>query len=226
MRFRSAFLALLALAVAACDVVTPASVAPSATQAEVVVPPAPTGAEVVSCISIQTPECSEVAERILAALPGALGDPFSIQVRLFRCANDAQVCPRSLAAREGQVVVEYPDGGEVRVFHVEGPPVAPVIELEDDVVLTDPIQPGSPPVAGSGPFEFEVGHCGLAHVVDFNGSFWVLVGPIDGEQPVLINSERGLIRLQNQDRAQYVGAQNVVFQLARFPGAKRFQLCD
>jgi hypothetical protein len=167
-----------------------------------------------------------VTQAVLALLPGALGDPFSIQVRLFGCENDAEACPPSLAARTGQVLVEYGDGGEARVYRVAGPPGAPGIERQDGMVFTEPIQPGSPPVEEGGPFEFEVGHCGLTHVVDFNGAFWVLLGDVDGDHPALYGSERGMIRLQNLDRAQYVGSQNVVFRLARFPGAKRFQLCD
>jgi hypothetical protein len=211
---------------AGCDIVAPPSAAPSATASEFILPPAPERAGVVACVIIQPAECANVAQAVLALLPGALGDPFSIQVRLFGCVVDGEGCPPSLAARNGGILVEYPDGGDVRLFRVAGPPGDPLIEPQNEAVFTDPIQPGSPPVEGGGPFEFEVGHCGLTHVVDFNGAFWVLVGQVNGEHPALYNSERGLIRLQNLDRAQYVGTGNAVFQLARFPGAKRFQLCD
>jgi hypothetical protein len=221
-----AIAALVPTLAAACDVVSPPSVAPTATVSEFIPPPAPGRAQAIACIGIQPAECPIVTQAVLALLPGALGEPFSIQVRLFGCENGADACPPSLAARSGQVLVEYPDGGEVRVFHLEGPPGAPALEPQDEMVFTDPIQPGSPPIEDGGPFEFEVGHCGLTHVVDFNGAFWVLVGDVDGDHPALYNSERGMIRLQNLDRAQYVGSQNVVFQLVRFPGAKRFQLCD
>ena len=71
----------------------------------------------------------------------------------------------------------------------------------------------------------EVGHCGLLHVVDFDGSFWVLVGDAPGDHPALDGSETGSIRLIGQDRAEYAGSLDATIGLARFPGAKRFPLC-
>ena len=45
--------------------------------------------------------------------------------------------------------------------------------------------------SGFGPFPSELGHCGIGHVIDFDGSFWVPVGQIDGDSPTIINTERG-----------------------------------
>lgn len=220
-----AALVLAALATAACGTLAPTP-RPSPSEAPFVPPPPPAAASVVSCIGIDPGECSLVVGRVLAGLPGVDGAPFSIQVRLASCRLDEAECPESLAARPGNALVEYADGGGALLFGLTGPPGAPVIELVEGQVWTDPIQPGSPRVEGSGPWVFEVGHCGLLHVVDFDGSFWVLVGHQAASHQALGGSEVGSISLLGPDSAQYLGTQEAAFRLARFPGAKRFQLCD
>lgn len=222
---RLAALVLAALATSACGSLAPTP-NPSPSEEPFVPPPPPAAASVVSCIGIGPGECAFVAGRVLGELRGIDGAPYSVQIRLARCPLDQPACPESLAARPGTALVEYPDGGEARSFRLAGPPGAPLIEPVEDEVWTDPIQPGSPRVEDSGPWVFAVGHCGLLHVVDFDGSFWVLVGHPEPEHQALIGSETGSIALLGPDRAQYLGTQEAAFQLARFPGAKRFQLCD
>ena len=223
-----ALLAAIGLAVAAlaCGPIVPPSTAPAGLETDVVNLPPPGAVRAVACIDIDPPECTAVTRAVLARLPAEQGDPFSIQIRLLRCASGAEACPRSLAVRSGVAIVEYPDGAEPVAMRLEGPPAGPVITEKLDDVWTDAIQPGSPQVDAAGPFEFEVGHCGLLHVIDFDASFWVLVGDIEGEHQALTNSELGAIRLVNQETARYTGTGNEQFELARFPGAKRFQLCD
>jgi hypothetical protein len=216
---------LLAFVVAACDALARPSTSPRATEEEFVVPPPPAAAQAVACVRILPAECARVTDRILQGLPGVLGSPFSIRTELFGCPDETPPCPESLADRQGQAFVEYPDGGEALLFDVAGPAAAPVVEHVEAALWTGPIHPGSTPVDGPGPFEFEVGHCGLVHAVDFAGSFWVLVGEISGDHPALGGAEIGAIRLIDQDRAEYLGSGNARIGLARFPGAKRFQPC-
>ena len=215
----------VALLFAACDALAPPSPRPRDTAEPFVPPAAPTRAEVVACVDINGPECRSVAAAILATLPGVDGEPFWVMVRLDPCPDPEVACPESLVARRGTAHVEYPDGGAALAFLVAGPPAAPVSKPDDDARWTDPIQPGSPQVEDEGPWPFEVGHCGLLHAVDFDGSFWVLVGDVHGEDEALQGGETGSIALAGEDRARYLGAQEVVFELARFPGAKRFEPC-
>jgi hypothetical protein len=182
------------------------------------------GAAVVSCVNIEPAECRFVAERIAATLPEGRRAPFSIQIRLAGCANDGP-CVRSLTARAGSAVIEYPNGGQAIDLSLLGPPADPRMEPIDNP-RTDPIQPKSPRVNGPGPFEFEVGHCGLSHLVDFDGSFWVLSGEVNERAQAFFNSERGVIRLVDRNVAEYRGTDNALINLARFPGAKRFFQCD
>ena len=182
------------------------------------------GATVVGCVNIDLAECRLVAERISATLPEGRRAPFSIQIRLAGCVNDGP-CLRSLAARAGTAVIEYANGGQAVDLGLQGPPAEPRIEPFENP-RTEPIQPSSPRVNGPGPFEFEVGHCGLSHSVDFDGSFWVLSGEINERALAYFNAERGTMRLLDRNVAEYLGADNLRFRLARFPGAKRFLLCD
>ena len=63
-------------------------------------------------------------------------------------------------------------------------------------------------------------------VVDFDGSFWLPVGQVDGEASVIVNGESGEMRLLGPNIAEYRNGDGFVARLARFPGAKRIFLCD
>jgi hypothetical protein len=182
------------------------------------------GATVVSCVNIGLAECHFVAERIATSLPEGRRAPFSIQVRLVGCANDGP-CPRTLAARAGTAVIEYANGGQAIDLHLQGPPGDPRMERFENP-RTEPVQPSSLRVNGPGPFEFEVGHCGLGHSVDFDGSFWVLSGQVNERAQAVFNPERGVINLVDRNVAEYRGTDDAPIRLARFPGAKRLFLCD
>ena len=47
------------------------------------------------------------------------------------------------------------------------------------------LAPASAPVAPGRSYPFQVGHCGLLHVVDFSGSYWVV------DETTLSAGERG-----------------------------------
>jgi hypothetical protein len=207
---------LVGLVLAACGTAGPT---PGPTEAA-----APAG-PVVGCMSIEAAECLFVAERVVAALPAARGRPFAVEITLFPCDRNVD-CPRSLAARAGRALVEYPGGGEPIDLRLSGPPQDPEIVLQENHVWSEPVQPTSARVNGPGPFPFDLGHCGLSHVIDFDGSFWVPLGPVDGDASGMINSESGQMRLLAPNLAVYVGAGGFTAQLARFPGPKRFFLCD
>jgi hypothetical protein len=179
---------------------------------------------VIGCASIENAECQFVVKQIVAGLPAARGRPFAIEITLFGC-DDPAACPRTLAVRTGMAVVEYADGGQPIQLSLTGPPQQPLISIEANSAWSGLIQPSSERVGRLGPVPFEVGHCGLSHMVDFDGSFWVPVGQIDGDASGFINSESGKIRLIGPNLADYAGTDGFSAKLARFPGAKRFWLC-
>ena len=220
-RLLPGLLVLVGVLLAACGAPPTTPTSPVATATE-----APPRAElVVGCISIQAAECRFVAEQVVSSVPAGRGGPFAVEIILGGCEQQGAPCPPSLAVREGRAVVEYLDGGEPIELSLVGPPQAPRMVVQDGF-YSDVVRPTSPRVGGPGPFPFELGHCGLSHVVDFDGSFWIPIGQVDGEAPGWINSEQGQIRLVGPDRVQYQGANGFAVNLARFPGPKRFWLCD
>ena len=180
---------------------------------------------VVGCISVDDAECRFLAQQIVAALPAARGPAFAVEIQLFACENPDAPCPRSLAARTGKAVVEFLDQEEPLELSLLGPPLTPEITPQDAFYL-GLSHPSSPRVAGAGPFPYEIGHCGLSHVIDFDGSYWLPVGPVDGDHPTIFNAEAGQMRLIGPSLAEFRGDSGFVVQLARFPGPKHFWGCD
>ena len=220
--------ALVACIAGACGIAVPPSPSPGGAEVTDVPVVPPSRADAVACVSINPVECAAVVARLLALLPPERGNPFAIQVRLSRCPEAAEACAESLADRQGIVVAEYADEGTPLEYSLGGTPATPAIEqLEGQGAgaWTDPIQPGSPEVEGSGPFTLEIGHCGLLHSVDFDASFWVLVGRADGDHPAMTGAETGSITLLGPAGARYLGGRQVTFDLVRFPGARRFHPC-
>lgn len=184
---------------------------------------APAG-PVLGCLSIEQAECEFVAQQVAAALPAARGVPFAIIVQLNGCPKVAP-CARTLGVREGGgVTAEYVDGGEPVQLSIKGPPQAPRFD-EADMSWSGLQQPSSLRVAGVGPFPFTLGHCGLVWQVDFDGSFWVPIGQVDGDAPEIINSDSGEMRLLGPNLAEYRNAAGFTATLARFPGPKHVWLC-
>jgi hypothetical protein len=177
---------------------------------------------VIGCASIDALECQDAARRLVGELPAGRGLPFDIQISLGSCPNEPP-CPRTLAARGGIAFVEYAGGADSLTYSLGGvPPILGPLDFS----FSDPVEPDSARAIGPGPFPFELGHCGLNHVVDFDGSFWVALGQIDGEASGFINSESGQMRLLGPNVVQYQGVGGFIAQLVRFPGAKRLWGCD
>jgi hypothetical protein len=134
-----------------------------------------------------------------------------------------------LAARRprpcsNRTCVEYADRAEPIEVTVAGPPQAPRFG-DAPTAWSGLIDASSPRVAGQGPFPFELGHCGLAWQVDFDVSFWIPVGQVDGDASGVINAERGQMVLLGPNLAQYRGETGFTAQLARLPGPKHVWLC-
>jgi hypothetical protein len=180
---------------------------------------------VVGCLSVDEAECRFLAQAIVAALPADRSPAFAIEIQLYQCENQNAPCPKSLSARIGKAVVEFTDGREPLDLSLKGPPLLPEIAPQDAfyVGLTNP---SSQRGVGPGPFPFEIGHCGVAHVIDFDGSFWLPIGQVDGDHPTIINSESGSMRLLAPNLAEFRGTSGFTVQLARFPGPKHFWGCD
>lgn len=179
-------------------------------------------AQILGCLSIAAAECQFVAEQVVTRLPEERGVPFAIVIQLNGCPNGP--CPQTLGAREGKVTIEYADRGDPIEMSVAGPPEAPRFG-DVPMAWSGLNDPKSPRVAGQGPFPFELGHCGLSWYVDFDGSFWIPAGQIDGDASAVINSERGHISMLGPNLAQYRGESGFTAQLARFPGPKHVWLC-
>lgn len=202
-----------ALVLAGCG---PTVTSPEPTAAEAA------GATVLGCLSIEPGECAFVAEQVRAELPPGRGVPFGIVIQLYGCPNGP--CPQTLGVREGKVTIEYVDRGEPIEISVAGPPEAP--RFGDVAMAWSGLKdPQSPRVAGQGPFPFELGHCGLSWYVDFDGSFWIPVGQVDGDASAVINAERGHMALLGPNLAQFRGESGFTAQLTRFPGPKHVWLC-
>lgn len=180
---------------------------------------------VVGCIGIQAAECRFVAEQIVSSLPKGRGAPFAVEVQAYQCENAAVPCPESLVARTGRALVEFLDEGEPIELSLMGPPERLSIALQDAFYL-GLTSPSSPRVEGVGPFEYEMGHCGILHVIDFDGSFWLPVGHVDGSHTTVNNSEKGTMRVLGPSVAEFRGESGFTVRLARFPGPKHFWGCD
>lgn len=210
----------LVLVVGGC-VPAPTAAPPSPSDAPQAFPGRP---DILGCTDILAGQCAVVAARVIAKLPVARGAPYAMQIRLGGCPNDGD-CPKTLGIRMGTVLVEYRDGGEPIHLSLAGTPEAPITAPLDGI-WSDLVEPSSKRVDGQGPFVFDVGHCGLTHVVDFDGSFWVPVGVIDSSGNAMNSSEQGTMRLAGLNLAEYRGTQGFSMNLARWPGPKRFFLCD
>lgn len=90
-----------------------------------------------------------------------------------------------------------------------------------------PISGGADPGVA---YRFDVPHCGLDWMLDFDGSFW---RPLDPNLPepkaawaFLINADRGTIELVATNTAEYVSSTRRHVMLARLDGPVVTELCD
>jgi len=210
---RSVLALFAAVLLAACG---PTEASPQPTEV------APSLGPILGCISVEAAECQFIAEQVEAAVPAARGPAFAIEIQLYGCPNEG-ACPPGLAVREGRALVEYIEGEPIDLT-LAGPQQAPRIGAAPSA-WSGLTAPGSPRVVGQGPFPFEVGHCGISHVIDFDGSFWIPVGQVDGDASAFINSDSGQMVLLGPNLARYAGGADFTVDLARFPGPKHFWGC-
>lgn len=88
------------------------------------------------------------------------------------------------------------------------------------------VWPNSARVEEDVPYRIDVyTHCGLDHLLDFDGSFWeVTQGP---EAPELGDPEdEGVITLESEDRAVYRSSTGATFELRRLEGPREIYLCE
>jgi hypothetical protein len=186
-------------------------------------PPAePAGDLLLGCVGIAAIPCQGVADIVTTALPPGRGRPASLQLSAEGCGDVA--CPPGTIA--GLATAEWADGGEPVVIQFQGPPASPHLIVVIKTQWSGVIQPKSVPVLPGAVVRFTLGHCGLLHEVDFDGSFWVPVGQVDPDDPATINSDEGQMRLIAPNRAQYASGGRLIATLARFPGPKHFRVCD
>lgn len=175
-----------------------------------------------ACIGVVAADCRQVAERVRAELPAARGRPFSIVIQGYGCATSPCVAP--LGDAGGIVTVEFLDPGEPIVRTVFGP-VANITFGGSEMAWSGLQQPASERVEGQGPFPYELGHCGLLWKVDFDGSFWLPLGDIDGNSSALVNADSGTMLLVDPNRAVFTDAAGASVDLVRHPGQKHVWLC-
>jgi hypothetical protein len=162
-----------------------------------------------------------MADVVGAALPQGRGRPASLQLWAESCGDLA--CPPGTFA--GRATAEWADGGEPFVIQFQGPPASLVINRVVNTHWSGVVQPKSPRVLPGAVVPFTLGHCGLLHEVDFDGSFWVPVGQVSPDDPESINSAAGQMQLVGPNRAMFESGGRVIATLARFPGPKPFWLC-
>ena len=180
------------------------------------------GPQILACVDIEPVACNALVLQAAAVLPAARGVPVSIQVMVQPC--DGPRCgPGTIS---GQATAEWVDGGDPVIVRFLGPAAAPELDTVEDARWSGIIQPASRRVAPGVPVPFTLGHCGLLHVVDFDGSFWVPIGPVDFNDPAVFNAVEGTMQLIDPNRAQFASGGRLIATLARFPGPKHFWLCD
>lgn len=184
-------------------------------------PAEPAADVIVGCVGIPAIPCQGVADVVGAALPPGRGRPASLQLWAESCGDVA--CPAGIFA--GRATAEWAGGGAPVLIEFQGPAANLRLEPVQDAHWSGVVQPTSPRVLPGAVVPFTLGHCGLLHVVDFDGSFWVPVGQVNPDDPESINSAAGQMQLVGPNRAMFASGGRVIATLARFPGPKQFWLC-
>jgi hypothetical protein len=177
---------------------------------------------IVGCVGIPAIACRGIADVVAAALPPGRGRPASLQLWTSGCGGPAD-CPPGVFA--GRATAEWADGGAPVLIEFRGPPADLKLDPVEDATWSGLVQAKSQRVVPGNVVPFTLGHCGLLHVVDFDGSFWVPVGQVDPGDPPSINSADGQMQLVAPNRAQFATGGRVIATLARFPGPRHFWLC-
>lgn len=229
MRGRRAFRATLLVALTVAGCIGHGDGTPPVIPTTVVEQPPMLDTAFLGCANVTLEECTAIGQAAVNKVhidrPGVV---VVVEVELFACRDEATTCPPSLSARPGRVTVEL-DGLEPVWYDVSGDRAEPIVEL---------VTGGCPPlcwelskaqsavVSGSGPFRYTLSHCGINHFVDFDNSWWVVVGTVQGESLGGMGGSPGEIRLLGENLAEYredntaIGRGTYTATLARFPGPK------
>lgn len=87
--------------------------------------------------------------------------------------------------------------------------------------------PRSAPIEAGVPYSFEVPHCGLTWLVDFDASFWDPLDPNGAarDPDFFINSKLGTVTITSENRAQFATRSGVEVTLRRHRGPKAAYPC-
>ncbi|HLA93770.1 MAG TPA: hypothetical protein VJO36_09560 [Actinomycetota bacterium] len=89
------------------------------------------------------------------------------------------------------------------------------------------VYPRSDRVTPSTAYLFDTGHCGLAHLADFDGSFWEPDPPAGQPAPdFFINEDVGAIALTDFSEAVYRASDGTEVTLRRLDGPVVAQPCE
>jgi hypothetical protein len=185
-------------------------------------PQPPAAPQIVACVGLPDGQCNAIAVRVKAILPAARGLPARIEI--VRASCDGPPCvPGDIA---GQATAEWVDGGNPVTVSFMGAAAALRLDVVEGATWSGVVTPRSARVAPGAAVPFTLGHCGLLHVVDFDGSFWVVIGQLDPDAPEVLNAVEGQMRLVAPNRAQFSSGGKLIATLARWVGPKHFWLCD
>lgn len=185
--------------------------------------PAATGVAL-ACLSVEPPECADVYRSAVTLLPPGHPPVVAAQVAAWSC--EAGPCPPGFGRRgAGRAVVEFEDGGGLVSWQLTADPAGSVAVGPASAEAIGAFEPESPP-AGGPVAAFSLGHCGLDSPIDFDGSFWDPVGPVDGDAAEAINSASGTITLLAPDLAEFRAPSGFVVRLQRHEGRKSLFGCD
>ncbi|HTK43774.1 MAG TPA: hypothetical protein VL749_00275 [Patescibacteria group bacterium] len=185
-------------------------------------PVEPDPEQIIGCVGIPADACRSITDHLPVVLPAGRGRPATIQVVSSSCGDVP--CPPG--AVSGRATAEWADGGAPVLVTFEGLAANPRFLVIGDARWSGLVQPRSQRVLPGAAVPFTLGHCGLLHVVDFDGSFWVPLGQLDPDAPASINSADGQMQLVGPNRARFATGGRVIATLARFPGPRHFWLCD
>ena len=95
----------------------------------------------------------------------------------------------------------------------------PTLTTEDEIWRNGKVFPASAPVEEGVQYRFELGHCGIDDLIDFDGSFWDPEGPLP-DAPFAANEDEGIMTLIAEDRARYESLGGGVVTFVRHDGPR------
>lgn len=183
-------------------------------------PPTPVSGPGLACMALPIRECQPFAAALIDLLGPEGAAITHLEVGPVECR--AEPCPRSMQiGAPVMVVAQFVDGRQPAWLRLDPGSMA-IIERGD--VDAGPI-PASSARAGPGPQPLDLGHCGLASGIDFDGSWWDPIGEVDALDSAAINSASGTIALSGPDRAVFETPRGFRVEFVRHAGAKWLAGC-